>query len=67
MQFMYMECALYGMPCGLQWYNYSVVFYYKWDPIECTLSMYLYCILLWPDDGGFTAETCRLEVNYKVL
>jgi len=38
-----------------------------WDLIECTLSMYLDCVLLWPDDGCFTAETCHLEVNYKVL
>jgi len=29
--------------------------------------MYLYCVLLWPDDGCFTAETCCLEVNYKIL
>jgi len=28
--------------------------------------MYLYCVLIWPDDGCFTAETCHLEVNYKV-
>jgi len=33
-----------------------------WDR---TLSMYLDCVLFWPDDGCFTAETCRLEVNYK--
>jgi len=25
--------------------------------------MYLDYVLLWPDDGCFTAETCRLEVN----
>jgi len=35
--------------------------------LECTPSMYLDCVLLWPDDGCITAETCRLEVNYRVL
>jgi hypothetical protein len=29
--------------------------------------MYLDYVLLWPDDGCFTAETCWLEVNCKVL
>jgi len=28
--------------------------------------MYLDYVLLWPDDGCFTAETFRLEVNYSV-
>ena len=31
-----------------------------WDLTQCTLSMYQDCVLLWPDDGCFTAETCRL-------
>jgi len=31
-----------------------------WDPIECTLSMYLDYVPLWPDDGCVTAETCYL-------
>jgi len=35
--------------------------------MEYTLSVYLDCVLLWPDDGCVTAETCRLEGNYKVL
>jgi hypothetical protein len=29
--------------------------------------MYLDCVLLWPDDGCFTAKTCCLEFNCKVL
>jgi len=29
--------------------------------------MYLECVLLWPDDGCFTAELRRPEVNYKIL
>ena len=29
--------------------------------------MYLDCVLLWPDDGCFTVEICRLEVNYSFV
>ena len=29
--------------------------------------MYLDCVLLWPDDGCFIAETCRLEVNENIF
>jgi len=29
--------------------------------------MYLDYVLLWPDDVCFTAETRRLEINYKVF
>jgi len=38
-----------------------------WDPIECTLSMNLDYVPLWPDDGCIAAETCCLEVNYRVF
>jgi hypothetical protein len=38
-----------------------------WDPIYCTLSMYLDYVLLWPDYGCITAETCCLEVKYRVF
>ena len=31
------------------------------------VAMYLDHVLLWPDDGCFTAETSCLEVNYKIL
>ena len=34
-----------------------------WDPIEQTPSMYLDYVLIWSDDGCFTVETCRLEVQ----
>ena len=34
-----------------------------WDPIESTPTVYLDYVLLWPDDGYFTAETCCLEVQ----
>ena len=35
--------------------------------IDCTLSMYLHCVLLRPDDGCFTGETRCLKVNDKLL
>ena len=31
--------------------------------IECTLILYLVHVLHWPDDGCFTAETCRPDVT----
>jgi len=40
-------CLLCGIP-------------YRLHPIEQTPSMYLDYVLLWPDDGCFTAETCCL-------
>jgi len=30
-------------------------------------SMYLDYVLLWPDDGCFTAETCCIDDNYKIF
>ena len=41
---------------------FSILLQTIWDPIECTLSLYLIYVPLWPDDGCFTAETCRLDV-----
>ena len=38
-----------------------------WDPVQCTLSVYLDYVLLWPDDGCITAETCWLEINHRVF
>jgi len=38
-----------------------------WDLIQCTLSVYLDYVLIWPGDGYITAETCCLEVNYTVI
>ena len=32
-----------------------------------SMSIYLDYVILWPDDGYFTAEICCLEVNYSVL
>jgi hypothetical protein len=51
-------CKPYGIP-------YSA--HLLWDPIQCTPSVYLDYVLLWPDDGSFTAETFCLEVNCKIL
>jgi len=41
--------------------NYYIK-YHVWDPIECTLILYLVYVLHWPDDGHFTAETCGPDV-----
>ena len=35
--------------------------------LECTLSLYLDYVLLWPNDGQVAVETCCLDVNYRVL
>ena len=31
-------------------------------PTQCTLILYLVYVLQWPDDGSFTAETCRHDI-----
>ena len=37
-----------------------------WDPIECTLSMYLNSVLLWPDDGCLQPKHVALKF-YKLF
>ena len=34
-----------------------------WDPTTCAHDMYPSYVLRWPDNGSFTAETCRNIVN----
>jgi len=29
----------------------ALAWWWLWDPIECTLILYLVCVLHWPDDG----------------
>ena len=47
--------------------SHTVHNFYVPDPIQYTLSIHLDRVLLWPDDGCFTVETCCLKVNDKLM
>jgi hypothetical protein len=47
-------------------YN-QYIFWYTFVNDMGSRRVNTFCVLLWPNDGCFTAETFCLEVNYSVL